>query len=318
MNMNGFIVEGNKSKPIIGLFPDLLSLGETIPLLNIANEYLKLGGEVVFFSHGGKYEHLIKDIGYKIIKLSDIWKGYTKTLRKMMDNGVSPEKLMLIPYKNENLLRLVKEEIEAFNKSRIKLLISSFILSNSISARVIKVPLVVVISGVSIPPYYASDSCTFPENYENVFTKMVPSFIKNRIFRWYILNCKYLIKDFNKIAKEYYIPRFRNFNEILLGDHTFICDDINFLGLTPSKDFPRENFIGPIFRWSFFKEQKKEIDSEIKNHLNRQGKSIFLSMGTSGDMQLFLKIIEALNKTDYNVIAVYSNILKQGRSVICQ
>jgi UDP:flavonoid glycosyltransferase YjiC (YdhE family) len=35
-------------------------------------------------------------------------------------------------------------------------------------------------------------------------------------------------------------------------------------------------------------------------------------MGTSGEKQLFLNIIEALNKTDYNVIVVYSNILDKN------
>ena len=34
-------------------------------------------------------------------------------------------------------------------------------------------------------------------------------------------------------------------------------------------------------------------------------------MGSSGDKRLFLKILEALNKTQYNVVALYANMLKK-------
>ncbi|OGS40869.1 MAG: hypothetical protein A3K77_08035 [Euryarchaeota archaeon RBG_13_31_8] len=36
-------------------------------------------------------------------------------------------------------------------------------------------------------------------------------------------------------------------------------------------------------------------------------------MGSSGDEKLFLKILQALNKTPYRVVAVYSNILKEKK-----
>lgn len=302
-------MKGRKSRPIIGFFPDFWSLGETIPLIKIANEYLNLDGEVIFFSHRGKYEYLAKDIGCKIIRLSDIWRGFAKTAKKMVHRGVPWEKIIAKLYREESIRRAVEEEIEAFSK--IKLLISTHNLTNSISARALKIPLVIVISGTAIPPYYDSDFCRFPENYENVFTKIMPQFIKNQIFKWYVLHCKYQVKEFNRVAKEYNVKPFRYFNDILLGDYTFVCDDINFLGLTSSEEFPKENYIGPIYHWDLFEDQQKKIDDRIKNHLNRPEKSILLSMGSSGEKQLFLNIIECFNKTDFNVIAVYSNILNK-------
>ena len=282
-------MKGGKSRPIAGFFPNFWCLGETIPLIKIANEYLNLGGEAIFFSHGGKYERLAKDIGCKVIRLSDIMKEFTKTVKKMVAKGAPGEKIIVKLYKEEFIRRAVEEEIEAFSKSKIKLVISTNNLTNSISARALKIPLVVVISGTSIPPYYDSDFCRFPENYENAFTKIVPQSVKNQICKWYILHCKYLVKEFNRVAKEYHVQPFRYFNDILLGDYTFVCDDINFLGLTPSEEFPKENYIGPIYHWDFFEDQQEEINARIKNHLDRPGKSILLSMGSTGDKKLFLR-----------------------------
>lgn len=304
-------MKGGNSRPIVGFFPDFWSLGETIPLIKIAKSYMELGGEAIFFSHRGRYEYLAEEIGCKIIRLIDIWKVLKKTAIKMFDKGVPLEKIIVKSYKEEFIRRAVEEEIEAFSKSKIKLVISTHNLTNCISARALKIPLVVVISGTAIPPYYDSDFCRFPENYENAFMRIVPPFIKNQIFKWYILHCKYQVKEFNRIAKEYNVKPFRYYNDILLGDYTFICDDINFLELTPSEEFPKENYIGPIYHWDIIEDQRRDIDARIKNHLNRPGKSILLSMGTSGEKSLFLNIIECFNKTDLNVIAVYSNILNK-------
>jgi UDP:flavonoid glycosyltransferase YjiC (YdhE family) len=306
-------VKDFESRPKVGFLPNFWSLGETIPSIKIANEYLNLGGDVVFFSHGGNYEYLVKDIGCKVVKLSGIWRGYLKKAEEMINAGESSEKIFVNIYRPEFIRKAVKEEIEEFNKNEIKLVLSNYILTSSISARALKIPLIVVLSGTSIPPYYSSNSCTFPEKNENVFTKIIPKFIKNKFFRWYVINCKYLVKEFNKVAKEYNIKSFRSINDIQLGDYTFVCDDIKFLGLAPSKEFPKENFIGPIYHWNLFKDQQGKIDTIIKNHLNKPGKSIFLSMGSSGDERLFLKIIKILNKTDFNVIVAYSKILEKNQ-----
>jgi len=290
----------------VGFFPCFATLGEAIPIVKIAQSYMKQGGKVIFFSHSGKYEYLAKDIGCEIVKLQDL--DWTKPFKKRKKKK-APDDIIIKVYEKEIIEAFVKEEIEAFRKSGIELLVSSLNLTCSISARVLNIPLVVLISGVALPPYYKSGFATFPENYENVFTKILPASLKNRIVQWYLLNNKMLIKDFNKVAKKFNVKPFRRLSDLLVGDHTFVCDDINFLGVTPSKEFPLENFIGPI-AGGISKEQK-ELDADIKNHLKRPGKSIFLTMGSHFNKQLFLKILEILNQTDYNVIVAYTSIIKR-------
>ena len=89
-------------------------------------------------------------------------------------------------------------------------------------------------------------------------------------------NSKFLIKQFNKVAKEYNIPPFKRFNELILGDYNFICDDFNFLNLSTDKKFQKENYIGPIYKWNISDNQRKTNDNRIEKFLNLPGKKILL------------------------------------------
>jgi UDP:flavonoid glycosyltransferase YjiC (YdhE family) len=165
----------------------------------------------------------------------------------------------------------------------------------------------VIISGTIIPPFFKSEFITYPDNYENFLTKILPNFLKKRITRWFLLHNKILVKNFNYIARKYNVKSFKTFNDILLGDHNFICDDINFIGVKPTEEFPKVNYIGPILNLDIRQELDIKLEDEIINHLKRPGKSILFSMGSSGDRELFLKILDILNNTDYNVIAICTN-----------
>ena len=53
------------------------------------------------------------------------------------------------------------------------------------------------------------------------------------------------------------------------------------------------------------------MEDEIKNHLNRPGPKIYFAMGSSGNKELYLRILSTLARTNYNVIAAYTNILNE-------
>ncbi len=294
---------------MVGFFPCFCSIGETLPILKIARIFLKKGGKAIFFSHGGKFEHLTKDFGCEVIKLGKI--SWAKVIKELKSKGkydkVPFEELLFSAYKRDLVESFVKEEIEAFKKAGVDLVISSFNPTASISVRALKIPLIVVISGTSTPLYYRQASISFPENYENSITRLLPNFIKNSIARWILINNKLLVRDFNKIARKYGVKPFNNINDILNGDHNFICDDKNFLGVEPTNEFPKKNFIGPI-SGGLLEKQKDTLDEDIKSHINRSGKSILLLMGNTNDKELYLNILEALSQTSHNIIAVYTTI----------
>jgi len=297
--------------PVIGFFPTFHSLGEVLPQKKIAKNFIDNGGKVIFFSHGGQFEYLIKDIGCKLIRLKPL--DYIEIIEKFDLSKIPVEKQQFLAYDKKTIELFVKDEIEAFKKTKIDLVLSSFNPTTSISARFLKIPLVVLLSGTSTSLYYSSGYATFPDNYENIFTKVLPRILKRYITRWMLLNNKHFVKNFNIVGKKYNIKKFKTLNEILEGDYTLVCDDINLLGVKPSDRFPLKNFIGPV-SIGFSDYQSKEVDEDIIKHLKRPGKSILLIMGSYPKKKRFINILNMLNKTNYNIVVVSTTISEKDLS----
>jgi UDP:flavonoid glycosyltransferase YjiC (YdhE family) len=287
-------------KPLIGFFPGFFDIGETYPIIKIAKRYQTLGGEVIIFSHGGDYEYLAKEQGFRITRIKPIARGPDIT-RYFMKNS------------DEDIIKMIKDQALVYQNTGIRALVqTSSYLDCLITLSYAKIPLISIISGTISTPYFKANYAAYPDNSENFFTQLIPQYVKNRINNWYALNYRGPItKKFNRIAKKTNInTRYRCFQDIVLGDYTLLCDDMKYLGLKPTSDFPVENYIGPILSDDFF-EQKLEDD--IEKHLKKSSKTILLTMGCSSVMkEIFLKILKTLNQTDYNVIAAYTNILNDS------
>lgn len=290
----------SSKKPLIGFFPGFFDIGETYPLIKIARRYEELGGEVILFSHGGNYEYLAKEQGFKIIRIEPFARGPDVT-RYFMKHS------------DEDIIKMINDQALFYQNTAIKALIqTSSYLDCLIVPLFAKIPLISFISGTISTPYFKANYAGYPDNSENILTQIIPKYIKNRINNWYALNYKGPItRKFNRIAKKINInTRFKCFQDIVLGDYTLLCDDMEFLGLKPTDDFPAENYTGPILYDDFFESKIKKEEEEIEKHLKRSGKSILLTMGCSFVMkEIFLKILKTLNQTDYNVIAGYTSIL---------
>lgn len=290
-----------KTIPTIGFFPGFFDIGETYPLIKIAQSYQELGGKVVIFSHGGEYEKLAHLHKFKVNRIEPIASGPDVTRYFMKKN-------------DEEIIILIKNQKDIFKKSEIKALVqTSSYLDCILAATYGEIPVISIVSGTLSTIFYQENHATFPDNLESYFTKLIPQFVKNRLTNWHTLHYKGPItRKFNRIANKLNLGKeFRYFQDIRMGDTSLISDDMKFLGLHPTKDFPKDNFIGPILSDELYTQQQAN-DFEIKNHLKQPGQSILLTMGSSKIMKtLFLDILEILNKTNYKVIATYTSLLKE-------
>ncbi len=288
--------------PPVGFLPGFFDLGETYPILEIAEHYQKLGGIVQIYSHGGEYERLAKEKGFNVIKIEPIASGPDIT-RYFLNKS------------DEEIIKLIKKQSDIFKNNKIKSLVQTCsYLDCILTSYYEKIPLISVVSGAVSTPFFQQKKATFPDNMESYFTKIIPQTIKNQLTNWHTLHYEGPItKKFNRIASKLKIPnKFNYFQDIRMGNYTLIGDDLQFLGIKPNNEFPEENFIGPILSDELFNKNNK-LETEILNHLTRPGKSILLSMGSSKIMKaLFLDILEILNNTDYNVIATYTNLLNES------
>ena len=100
----------NNSKPLIGFFPLTFNLAETGRAILVAKRYVELGGKALFFSHGGTYEHLIKDFGFEFIRVKPIFNE--ETVNHII--SVNRREKKGVPYSSSFLREAVKEEVKAF------------------------------------------------------------------------------------------------------------------------------------------------------------------------------------------------------------
>ncbi|UCH72263.1 MAG: glycosyltransferase family 1 protein, partial [Thermoplasmatales archaeon] len=309
-------------KPLVGFFPVFYNLSDTARLIMIAKRYRKIGGKVIFFSHGGKYEKMARDSGFEIIgvkpimsdsSIESVWNFHrTDSIRGFSKYRKGAKKTSA----SEWVVECVENELEAYKKTGIKMLVCAFILSCSISARVAKIP------SISVVPLVLGESkfnIQVPDLAENTFTRLLPQSWKIHFVNWYLKRVKLFLKPYNYAAKKFNVPTFKSYFDLFLGDHTFETNDLEFINVFPNqRERPAGDYIGPIlidelFVDKFSKQETKKIEYEIEKHLKKPGRSVLLTLGSVGHENLFLKILSVLDKSNCNVIALYSQKLEEEK-----
>ena len=301
------IMSRNKDK-VVGFFPLFYNLAETGRSILIAKRLMEMGGKPIFFSHGGKYEYLAREYDYEVIRVDPLYSE--EFIRKMTKINRGEQKGII--YSTPYLEKIVREEIKVFKKTDMKLIVSFVNIPCAISARAVGIPL------VCVGPTLGNFQLRIPDNYENCFTLLIPQFLKLQILNFYFKRSKRFLKPFNIIAEKYNLKPFKSTTELTNGDVTLGTNFLEFINIFPNQQlFPDEDYIGIISLEELFSDQfekdNETIEQDIKNHLNKSGGSILLTMGSSGDKELFIKLLQELNKTKYQVIAIYTNILDEKK-----
>jgi len=293
----------SNKRPLVGFFPLFYNLAETGRAVLVAKRYIEHGGQAIFFSHGGEYEKLARDLGCKIVKVDPI---YSEEFIDDMWKYSRIEK-MGAPFPEKILREHVEAELAAYKQTGVELILTTNNFPCSISARAAGIPL------ISITPKVIGKFTGYPDDAEFLLTRFIPKSLKLKALNWYFPRSKMWSRPFNKLAKTYNLPGFYNSSDITKGDYTLYTDFLELLQLPESEVTPSEHYIGPIFLDELFNKTltKGESDDKIKQHLQKPGKSILFSLGSSGTKEFFLKVLTALNKTNYNVIAVYASVLSE-------
>lgn len=308
----------NKDLPLIGFFPLTFNLAETGRAILVAKRYVEMGGKAIFFSHGGSYEHLIKEFGFEFIRVKPIFTD------ELVDHIVTVNRLEKkgIPYSLSFIEQAVKEELAAFKKTGIKMVVSFHNIACCISARVAGIPLIFV------SPASGNFHLDIPDNYKTKISCIIPKFIRIPIFNFSYDHGTAFLEPFNIVSKKYGVKLFKSTIKLLYGDRTLATNFFEYINVFPNQQtLPKEDYVGIIlleelFSDRFPQENPKDIDEKIKKHLNSKQRTILLTMGSSGNKQIFLKIINVLDKLNYSTIVVYANILdeknlpKVGKNII--
>jgi UDP:flavonoid glycosyltransferase YjiC (YdhE family) len=284
----------------VGFFPFFSNLAETSRLVRIAERYRELGGRAVFFSHGGEYEALARDADLFVQPVAPV---YTEEQIRELMKFDQLEKYG-DPFPDDWLVEHVLCEERAYVDLGVGLVVTGFNVPCVLSARKAGIPLVYIIPGTALPGYFKVGLATFPDAFENAFTRLLPERLKNRATNWFILRSKVGTGVFNRVARRFGLPPIPSLLCLWMGDYTLASDVKEALGISAEYDLPDEDYTGPLLA-----NLGIPLSEEVRAHLERPGRSIYFAMGSSGNKGLYLRALRALARTRYNVVAACTTIL---------
>ena len=290
-------------RPVVGFFPFFHDLAESTRLVRIAKQYQALGGRLVFFSHGGRYEALAAEAGLPFHRLEPV---YTPA---QVDDLMKYDRMEKFgdPFPVSWLLEHVHSECRAYAQHGVSLVVTGFNLPCSLSARKAGIPLVWVLSGTSYAQYFQAGLATLPDKFQRRFTRVLPAPLTRRLTSRIMLHARTGTRAFNTVAGQLGVAGFPSTLSLWTGDYNLISDLPELLGMPSRHDYPERDYIGPLLACL-----DVPLDAQIAEHLARPGRHIYFAMGSSGNKELYLRVLRALAGTGHNIIAAYTSILNPG------
>jgi hypothetical protein len=187
-------------EPLVGFFPFFADLAETTRLVPIVRQYQALGGRAVLFSHGGQYESLAAAENLQVHRVPPIYSA------EQTEELVRFDRLEKFgdPFPVERLFEHVRNESEAFARQGVAVVVTGFNLPCALSARKgggsVGLDLVGYVLRAVLPPGMA----TLPDNFENRFTRLLPSWLTNSV----ALPARTATGAFNAVAAKLGLPQF--------------------------------------------------------------------------------------------------------------
>lgn len=269
---------------------------ETHRMVSIGEEFLKRGYEIYALGEG-EYDFLLKNTKFHRIYVKEDKRWYTDERK---------EKLMQMDIYGNNyctedeLRKIVNEEVKLINSIKPKVIITGYRTTLSISSKIAKIPLVWVLSTVVSKKFFEGGYASIPENRGGFFRKLKLS--DNKKYSKLVLNNNSTSKIWNNILSDNNLPIFKSDIDIFQGDINLLSDAPElFPFIVPSKEYQ--------FTYPLINNKKILMPKEINNFLSNQRLSIFITLGSSGNKQLFLKILNCLRNVEASIIVAKTSIL---------
>ena len=220
------------------------NLAETGRMIEIARAARK-HFNIIFASYGGQFEQLIEDEGFRLQKMEP-----RLTPEKLVRLRVvlSGETLNTVGYLSaEELSARVPNEIAFFKEVSPAAVLTGWCLSVTISTRAAKIPFVNVLHSTSVREYYEAGLQSWPDRTNFRVVRWLFRNDEERMNRWVsrlVLKLAAPAKAYNTIGPTYGLPKFKNFIDLIEGDHTLLADIPEWVGFREVR--PTLHYIGPL------------------------------------------------------------------------
>ena len=301
-------------------FPHFYYLSEVSRLLEIGKALRSMGQEILFFSHGGPYENIVKDEGFEVAQVAPLMSQERAQEYFRFNRGEGEIDLKKSSFFSlEELEQYVPNEVHAFKNEKADAVLIGWNLPSYLSAQLAGIPIIVQQPGSFIAPFYEKGMGEFvPSVLKYPYTNLLRLLPMNRIANRVVPRSQFWIYPFNEFARKNSLPEFKSTLDLIAGDLTVAMDAPEILGIRPDE---LENYVPsqpeyfhrpPKYRYGgpCFAKLPGEVPREVKEHFDTKRAKLFCAMGVSGSPSVLHSLIEIIEKLDLQAVVVTTTILK--------
>lgn len=288
------------SRPLLLLAPETFDLAETTRMLEVGRA-CSPDFRVEAMCYGGRWTHLISDAGFACHCLAphltpDRIEALARALR--MERGGRM-------FTSNELNARVAGELDLFAELRPAAVVTGFVLSTCLSARIAQVPLVTVAPLAVTRPFFEAGMATMPERFDRGPMRLVPRRLKDTATNWWGLNTRQWLGPFNAVARRYGLRRFRRLVDLVEADEMLITSIPEIVGLT---ELPAHwRYVGPIFA-----HLPGEVPDEVRR-LPHDRPLVYCSMGSLPNAGIAARILGVLGELPVRAVSPAGAWLNGGR-----
>lgn len=271
------------------------NLAETGRMIEIARAARK-HFNVIFASYGGQFEQLIESEGFRLERMEP---RLTEEKRARLRVILSGETLNTVGYLSaEELTLRVPNEIAFFKEVNPAAVLTGWCLSVTISTRAARIPFVNVLHSTTVREYYEAGLQSWPDRSDFRLVRWLFLNDEERMNRWVsrlVLKLAAPARAYNTVGPKYGLPKFKNFIDLIEGDHTLLADIPEWVGFREVR--PSLHYIGPL---------PAKIDRPIPDEvvsMPHDKPIVYFAMGSSGKPALVAEILTGFRDKPYRVIA---------------
>jgi UDP:flavonoid glycosyltransferase YjiC (YdhE family) len=284
----------------------MANLAETHRMSSIAEALLDLGHEVYVLGQG-RFDDLFNDERYHWL---DIPFDHEFMTNQKYEEMHTLDKNGFNFFSEKELDTFVQEELAILKQLTPDVVINGFRPSMAISTKIAGIPYVSVMSAVVSDLYERCGLKTVPygvRHQRKIAAFLIP-LIRSRLVADFLLRVVLVRKWYrvwNRVMKKYRLPPFRTLTGGLKGDFNLMADAPEL--------FPEISELPPYYAFSgpLLYNAPIETPTSLQNFRKKKRPVVLMIMGSSGDPQIFRKLIYGFEGKNYDVFCSTTTIINK-------
>jgi UDP:flavonoid glycosyltransferase YjiC (YdhE family) len=294
-------------------FPHFYYLSEVSRLVEIGLALRGLGQDVIFFSHGGKYEYVAREAGFEVISIEPQMSPERAVDYMAFNRGDKGNPFRDSFFTFDELQAYVPAEVDAFRQMQAEAVLIGWNLPSYLSAPLAGIPILVQQPGSFTAPFFDKKMGVFQPSLFGPIRHLSLNWLVN----WWLPRAKIWLAPFNQMAAQHNLPLWRSTLDLMAGDLTLVMETPEILGITPDElhnyqpAHPKLFSRPPVYRYGgpCFARLPGEIPASITKHFDTTRPKLFCAMGVSGSPSVLGEVVEIANSLEIQSVIATTTIL---------